>query len=478
MSFPLGYKDKLGERHCNARENLIFRLAQSAKYEPSSRRQITKMKAIKSLCFVLAASILFHPSWAANWPHWRGPHYNGSTDESHLPATWSTTENVAWKTGLPGPSGSSPIIWGDYVFVSAPDASKNLNLICLNRKDGSVRWQKQVATGDRSAGPRSNMTSPSPVTDGKVVVAMYGTGDVAGYDFEGKELWRRNLGQEGGKFAIMWLYGSSPLIYEGKLYIQVLQTSPVPEGYTHARDGKETRESYLLCAEPATGKTIWKHIRESNARSESKESYASPLPFEGPNGKEILILGGDCITGHNARTGEEIWRGGGLNPRNDPFWRIVPSPVWGGGVVLASAPKGSPVYAFKAGGKGDITESGLAWKLTEHPTDWATPLFYKDRFYVLDGDRHFLTCLKPQSGEKIWATKLEVREPIWSSPLGADGRIYLISESGTVLVLDAEEGKVTSTIPMSEGPARSSIVASQDHLFVRTAENLYCIGSK
>lgn len=436
------------------------------------------MKITRTFRFVLVAVALFESTFAADWPHWRGPNYNGSTDEKGFAATWSKTENVAWKSPLGGPSGSSAVIWGDNVFVSSPDAQKNLNLICLNRNNGSVRWQKQVGVGDRNQGPRSNMTSPSPVTDGKVVVAMYGTGDVAAFDMEGKELWKRNLGDEGGKFAIMWLYGSSPLLYEGKLYIQVLQTSPVPEGYTHAHDGKNTRESYLLCVDPQTGKNIWKQIRASEARSESKESYASPIPFEGPNGKEILILGGDCITGHNAKTGEELWRAGGLNPRNDPFWRIVPSPVSGNGIILASAPKRDPVYAFKAGGKGDITASHLAWKLTENPTDWATPLFYKDRFYVLDGDRHVLTCLKPKDGEKIWQTKLEVREPIWSSPTGADGRIYLISESGTALVVDAEDGKVQATIPMGEGPARSTITAAHGELFVRTAENLYCVKTK
>lgn len=428
--------------------------------------------------FVLPVALLIQSTFAANWPHWRGPNFSGSTDEANLPATWSKTENVAWKASLPGPSGSSPVIWGDHVFVSSPDAQKNLNLICLNRKDGTVRWQKQVGIGDRNAGPRSNMTSPSPVTDGKVVISLYGTGDMAAFDFAGKELWKRNLGAESGKFAVMWLYGSSPTIYEGKLYVQVLQTTPVPEGYTHARDGKETRDSFLLCLDPATGKDIWKQVRNSEARQESKESYATPIPFEGPNGKEILVLGGDCITGHDAKTGAELWRAGGLNPKNDPWWRIVPSPVTGGGVILASAPKRDPVYAFKAGGKGDITENHLAWKLTENPTDWSTPLFYKNRFYVLDGDRHVLTCLKPESGEKIWQSKIEIRDPIWSSPLGADGRIYLISEGGTAFVIDAEDGKVSAPIAMSEGPARSSIVASQGQLFVRTAENLYCISKK
>lgn len=424
---------------------------------------------------VLALLVAANCVYAAEWGQWRGPEFNGSTDESGLPETWSKTEHVAWRAALPGPSGSTPVIWKDHIFVSSPDASKNLQLLCLDRKDGSVRWQKQVSSGDRNAGPRSNMSSPSPATDGKIVVAMYGTGDVAAFDFEGKELWKRSLGDEFGKFAIMWLYGSSPMFFDGRLYIQVLQTTPVPEGYTHARDGKETRDSFLLCVNPQDGKTIFKANRESNARMESKESYATPIPFKGPNGWEILILGGACITGHDPKTGTEIWRGGGLNPKDDPYWRIVPSPVTGDGMVFACAPKRDPVYAFKAGGKGDVSESHLAWKLTENPTDWATPLYYKDRLYVLDGDRHVLTCLKPKTGEKIWQTKLEVREPIWSSPTGADGRIYMISESGTALVVDAEKGNVLSTIPMGEGPARSTISVAHGELFIRTAESLYCI---
>lgn len=413
---------------------------------------------------------------AADWSHWRGPNYDGSTTETGLPEKWSATENVKWKAPLPGPSGSSPVVFGDKIFVSSPDASKNLNILCIDGKAGSILWQKQVGVGDRNQGPRSNMSSPSPVTDGKVVIALYGTGDLAGFDMEGKELWNRNLCKEFGKFAIMWLYGSSPLIYEGRLYVQVLQTSPVPQNYTNSQDGNPDRESFLLCLEPATGKTIWRHVRNTDAYSEGKESYGSPIPYEGPNGHEILILGGDCITGHVAKTGEEIWRLGGLNPRKDPYWRIVPSPVAGDGVILACAPKRDPVYAVNAGGKGDVTATHLAWKLTENPSDWATPLFYKGDFFVLDGDRHVITRLKPKTGEKVWSGKIDVKEPIWSSPTGADGKIYLVSESGTAIVLDAgNEFKVLSTIPMGEAPVRSSVVAARGELFIRTAENLYCI---
>jgi len=415
---------------------------------------------------------------AENWGHWRGPSFNGSTTETGLPASWSKTENVAWATPLPGFSGATPVIWGDHVFVTSPDADKNLLLVCLNRKDGKVLWQKTVAAGDREQG-RNNMASPSPVTDGKSVFVIFGTGDLAAYDFSGTELWSRSLAKEYGRFSIMWIYGSSPLLYEGKLYVQVLQRNPPPPDYTHAIDDKPARESYLLCLDPKTGKNIWRHVRPSDARNESQEAYSSPIPCKGRNGTEIIIVGGNYTTAEDARSGEELWRCGGLNSRNDPYWRIVPSPVVADGMIIACAPKREPVFGIKDGGKGLVTESHVAWSFKEFPSDCVTPLYYKKKLFVLDGDKKTMTCLDPKTGEKKWQGNLGVREIFRGSPTGADGRIYCISEEGTVVILEAgEEFKVLATIPMGEGPVRSSIAAADGHLFIRTAKNLYCIGKK
>ena len=177
--------------------------------------------------FVVGLGFISISLHAAHWPQWRGPEFNGSSPESGLPAAWSKAENVVWAAPLPGPSGATPVIWGDHIFVSTPDAQKNLKLICLNRRDGTLRWEKLVAVGDKNKG-RNNMTAPSPVTDGKTVFVLYGTADMAAFDFQGKELWQRNLGKEYGKFSIMWIYGSSPLLHQGKLYVQVLQRDPPP----------------------------------------------------------------------------------------------------------------------------------------------------------------------------------------------------------------------------------------------------------
>ena len=412
---------------------------------------------------------------AENWPQWRGPYFNGSTVETSLPAQWSKTENVAWVAPLPGQRSATPAVWGDHVFISSPDEQKNLLLLCLDRTTGQVRWRKVVATGDRQKG-LNNMASPSPVTDGKRVVILFATGDLAAFDLAGRELWRRDLDKEFGRFAIMWIYGSSPMLDGGKLYVQVLQSNPRPEDYAHALDDKAERESFLLCMDPKTGKTLWRRVRITDAVNEAQEAYSTPIPCAREQGTEILVVGGDYITAHSPETGAELWRCGGLNARKERFWRIVPSPVVADGLIIACGPKRDPVLAIRDGGKGLVTDTHIAWKFREFPSDCATPLYYQRKLFVLDGDRQVMTCLEPQTGAKRWQGNLGVREIFRASPTGADGKVYCVSERGTVVVLDAgNEFKILSTIRMGEAPVRSSIAVAHGALFVRTAVNLYCI---
>jgi outer membrane protein assembly factor BamB len=431
---------------------------------------------VKTRLAVLLWALLASSALSENWPQWRGPFFDGSTTETNLPTRWSQTENVIWRAPLPGSSAATPAVWRDSVFVSSPDAQKDLRLLCFNRSTGEVRWQKVVATGDREEG-LNNCASPSPLTDGQRVIVMFATGELTAFDFSGQQLWQRNLAKEFGKFANMWMYGSSPMLYRGKLYIQALQMDK-PE-YRHSQDGRPDRESFLLCLEPETGKTIWRQLRPTDAVNESMESYSTPVPCEDSSGRVILVVGANYLTAHNPDTGTELWRFGGLNSHNELHWRNVPCPVAVGGLVVVSAPRDDPVMGIKTGGKGVVTQTHRAWTWEEFPTDCTTPLIYQKSLYVLDGDHQVVTCLDPQNGQKKWQGKLGVREIFRASPTGADGKLYCISEKGTALVLDAgPEFKVLSTIAMQEGPVRSSIAVSQGNLFIRTAKHLYCIGSK
>jgi outer membrane protein assembly factor BamB len=433
------------------------------------------MKA-KILLFLALTLFIAPLGFAENWPQWRGPHFNGSSSEQNLPSQWTKTENVAWVAGMPGYSGATPVIWDDSVFVSSPDDQKDLELLCLDRKSGEVRWSRKVATGNFEKG-RNNSASPSPVTDGTRVFILFATGDLAAFDFSGKAVWHRNLATDYGRFAINWIYGSSPMFYRGKLYVEVIQQGKVPDQYSQAQDGRPDRESFLLCLNPVTGTNLWRQVRPTDAFSEAQEAYTTPIPVENGNGAEIIVVGGNYVTAHSPQDGAELWRCAGLNDKGEAFWRIVPSAVATDGLIFACGPKRDPVLAIKDGGHGLVTGTHLAWKFAEFPSDCATPLVYNDRLFVLDGDRQVMTCLRPQSGEKIWQGKLGVHEIFRASPTGADGKIYCISESGTAVVLGAgEEFKVLSTIPMGESPVRASIAAAQGELFIRTARNLYCIG--
>lgn len=417
---------------------------------------------------------------AANWPQWRGPNLDGTSPEKNLPLDWSAEKGVKWKTPMAGFSGATPAIWGDSIFVSSPDATKNLVLICVNKKDGAVRWQTIVSEGGDITKRNGNMASPSPVTDGKTVWALYGNGALAALDFSGKILWQRNLGKDYGRFAINWIYGSSPLLFDGRLYVQVLQRSPVPPDYPGITGDAGDRESYLLAIDPATGRTLWKHVRPSDAQLESLESYATPVPHTSGGRTQLLIAGGDFLSGHDPANGKELWRGFGINPQRGEWMRLVPSPVSAGDLAIVCGPKKQAMLAFRTDLTGDITEKGLAWKFDEKKTpDVCTPVYWNGKLFALDGDSHTLTCLDPKSGQKLWQGEVPERTTvIRASPTLADGRLYIVNEKGTAHVIDAtaKEFKILATNVLPDENVRGSIAVSDGHLFIRGTQFLYCIG--
>lgn len=430
---------------------------------------------------LLLACMGISSSLAADWPHWRGPQFSGSTDEKNLPATWSQTEGVAWRADLPGCSGATPIIWQDRVFISSVDAQRNMLVaICHDRAIGRRLWQEDIAEGIRRDA-RSTYAEPSPVTDGKLVVFFYSSGHLVAFDLQGNRQWARNIQDDYGPFAFLWTFASSPTLLDGRLYVQVCQRD-VPVQGRGLKD--RANESYLLALDPGTGKTLWRHVRPSEARQESREAFSTPIPvwFEGK--PQLVILGGDAITGHNPQTGEELWRWGDWNPRRITHWRMVPSPVAGDGIVLACAPKSSPVFGIRLGGAGHLDDSFVAWISGDDPRDVSsdvpTPAFYDGDFFVLNDLRRRLSRVEPRTGKVKWTMTTPGRAKYEASPLAADGRIYLINHAGEAAVIDAASGDVLEVIPM-DNPAggevvRASISAAHGHLFLRTTRHLYCIG--
>jgi outer membrane protein assembly factor BamB len=363
-------------------------------------------------------------------------------------------------------------VWGDAIFLPSPDAQKKLLLLCVDRATGKVRWQREAGAGDRVNG-KNNMASCSAVTDGKRVYALFGTSDFAAFDFDGTLVWQIRLREEFGAFANMFLYGASPLLFEGRLYVPLLQRNP--STYGHAQDEKPERKSWLICLDPATGKVLWSHERKTSAREEAMEAYTTPLPVAGSQGMELIVVGADCVTAHRPADGSEVWRYAGLNRRKNLGGRIVPSAVAAPGFIFAIGPKREQLVALRTGGTGLVDEDGVAWRTEQNIPDVPTPLFYQGRLFVLDGDRQTLTCFQPDTGRQLWQGRLGIRELFYASPTGADGKIYCLSEAGTLVVLSAgEQFQVLSTTPFGEGPCMSSVVVSGGNLLIRTAENLHC----
>jgi outer membrane protein assembly factor BamB len=449
---------------------------------------------------------------AQDWPHWRGPSYNGAAAAQGLPAEFGPEKNVHWATEMPGPGASTPIVVGDRVFLTSVDTKRErLVALCVSRTDGEVLWSRDAGSGykpteqgthiARGKRTRANYACPSATTDGEHVVFFFGNGDLVGYDFAGEELWRRNIQEDYGNFAFNWTFSASPTLVDGIVYLPVLQRDePIrrgrgggrrsrggPKPGSEAKAAPQAIDSFILAVDPKSGETIYKHVRPSPAKVESLESYTTMVPFVGADGrKEMLLVGGDVVTGHEPKSGKELWRWGTWNPgHRERFWRLVPTVVVGDGVALVCAPKRAPVYAVKLGGSGSLPEDALVWQSEGRPnpvsSDVPTPAFAEGFFYVLSDVRSALSKVRARDGEVIWTTPLS-KEHLWrSSPTVADGRVWCMNHNGVVAVVDAASGEVVHEVAMA-GPdddlIRASVVVANNQLLIRTNDALFCIGAR
>lgn len=398
---------------------------------------------------------------AQHWPQWRGPNANGVSNEKNLPVKWNAQENIAWKLPMPDRSGSTPIIWGDKIFLNVADGA-DLYLWCVDKKKGTTLWKQKLGDGNHIE-RKHNMSSPSPVTDGKGVFIMTGTGMLKGFDFNGKELWSRDIQKEYGAFGLNWGYASSPLLFEESLYVQVLH-------------GMKTDDpSYVLKIDKKTGKTIWKVERPTDAPREAPDSYTTPALLRYGKTIEVVVSGGDYVTGHDPATGKELWRAGGLNPDKNPSYRVVASPIVLGEMIYVPT-RVKPLQAFKAGGRGDITKTHFVWSTINGP-DVPTPATDGKYFYIAN-DRGIFWCLDAKDGKEIYGQKRVASASYSASPVVADGKIYFTSEDGLTTVIKAgPEFEVLAENHLEEYTLSSPAI-SDGQIFIRTTKHLYCIGKK
>lgn len=447
---------------------------------------MTARKVSKIACSIVVSFLLFHPRVLLagdardNWPQWRGPHFNGSSSTSkNLPVSWTQTKNVLWKLKTPSWSAATPIVWENTVLVTSAEEGfgqlpkyrksgaevnggekKKLLLMAVNRHDGSVRWQRVMGTENR-LWRKQNSASPSPVTDGSHIWVMTGNGTLTTFDFEGNQLWQRNIQNDYGRFGLNHGYASSPLLHKEYLYIQVLH-------------GMTTDDpSYVFAVDKATGKTVWKVERPTDALAESPDDYSTPLPARVDGKIQLVVSGGDYVTGHNLATGNEIWRMGGFNPNNGHYYRTIASSLFLDGILYTTSTRGKPLIAFRAGGKDNISETNQVWK-NNLGSDVPTPTTDGRLIYVLN-DKGIVTSFDAKTGKVIW-DRQRVEPGIYSaSPLLADGKLYAISEEGTTTAVQlGDEFKVLGVSKLDDFTLASPIAAG-NQIFIRTSEYLYCL---
>ncbi len=397
---------------------------------------------------------------STDWSQWRGPRLTGASPERGLPLRWGKEENVAWKLELPSHGAATPVVTGDTVFLPVVEGDV-VHLWSVGLEKGDVRWRRPLGAAAGHAHKKHNMSTPSPVTDGKRVFAMTGAGALKGFDVSGRELWARDFQKEYGPFGLNWGYGSSPLLLDDALYVEVLH-------------GMNTDDpSYVLSIDTATGKTEWKVERPTTAVRESPDAYTTPTVARAAGKVEIVVTGGDVVTGHDPASGKELWRASGLNPEKNPNYRMVASPVALGDLVIAPS-RVRPMLAVRAGGKGDVTETNRVWSFDQGP-DVPTPASDGDFLYVVT-DKGMLWCLDPKTGKAHYGPE-RLRVATYSaSPLVADGKVYVTSEEGVTSVVRSGPAFEVLAENALDDFTLASPVPARGRILLRTSRHLYCVG--
>ena len=420
-----------------------------------------------------------------HWPQWRGPLGTGVTPDTGLPARWSPGE-VTWKARLGGLGVSSPVVWGDRIFVTSQtgrvalragnhptlargeeasaekplgggdaaggaDGKVRLLVEAFHRKDGRRLWRYAVdAEGDLPGlHEKHNLATPSPVTDGRYVYAWFGNGQLIAVDADGKPAWQRHLAKEYGPFDIQWGHGSSPTLYRD-LLILLCDHNPA---------------SYLVALDKRTGKERWRTDREKGS-----VSYSTPTVVPAPTGDELIVNSTKRVDGYDAATGKLLWWVG------EPTRFAVPVPSFAEGVVyLSRGYRSGPYMAVRAGGRGDVSKTQVGWSV-ETGAPYVSSLIHYQGLVYMANDVGVVTAVDAKTGAKVWQERIE--GIFTASPVAGDGKVYFVSESGDTIVLAA--GRPPRVLARNAVGERSvaTPALSDGQIFLRTDDSIICVGKK
>ena len=413
---------------------------------------------------------------AADWPNWRGPSFDGVSPEKSLPLKWSRTENVRWRVPLAERGNSTPVLWGDRIYLTQPIEKQNRRtLMCLDRASGKTLWQAGL---EYSASDRTHATNPhcssSPVTDGKRVYAWLGSAGFLACDAKGKELWRRDLGKQDH----VWGYGSSPILHGGLVILNFGPGDP----------------SFLVAMDADSGKTEWKvelaprlpaedvakagelpKRADGAVRSDFFGSWTTPVIVRANNRDEMVCNLARRVAAFDPKTGRELWTCGGF--ADLAYGSPAPGFDDQGPLVVSLGGFGGPGLAVRCGGSGDVTETRRIWHVPRTPARIGTPVIYEGYIYAV-GINGVAECLELATGKAVWTQRLAGKQgnnAIWSSPLRNGDRLYVMNQSGDTFVYRASPHFELLATNALEEDTNSSVVASGGEIFLRTHQSLWCI---
>jgi outer membrane protein assembly factor BamB len=405
---------------------------------------------------------------AENWPEWRGPRHDGTTTEKNLPVKWSATENVKWKTPLPGPGNSTPIVWGSKIFVTqAIENEGKRMLMCFDRKDGKVLWEKGTLFAEKEQSHELNpQCSASPVTDGERVIAWFGSAGIFCYDLDGKEIWKRDLGKQ----VHEWGYASSPMIHGDLVF---LNFGP-------------GQNSFLVALNKKTGEELWRVDVEEKHYKERKDgfhgqdqgvetgSWSTPIIVNAGGREDLVIAAPNKMIGYEPKTGKEVWVCRGMNPL------IYTSPVYGEGVIVGNGGFHGADMVVKAGGTGDVTETHKLWE-NDRTDNRLGACVIKDGYFYIPTMPGLVECMELKTGKQVWKERVRGVGPksdTWSSLVISGDQIYIVNQSGDTIIFRASpKFEIIQVNSIGNELCNASLVPSNGDFFIRTHKNLWCIGN-
>ncbi|HZN36021.1 MAG TPA: PQQ-binding-like beta-propeller repeat protein [Pirellulaceae bacterium] len=423
------------------------------------------------MCLTAIGFCCATPSFSADWPQWRGPEGTGVSTDQGVPIVWHEQRSIVWKCPLPPWGASTPAIWGDAIFVTSHSAENKLLLLKLDRKEGRIAWTQEVGSGEapRQAPKRTtqkfhelhNLASPSPVTDGKVVVAHFGNGDLAAYDFAGQQLWKRNLQDDHGVYSIWYGHANSPVI-AGDVVISVCMQDSL------AGLVERPLESYLVAHDLRSGAVRWKLTRATMADAEQCDAYTTPLLCQLNGVQQLVVMGGNQLDSYDPASGRRLWFlpdlvGG----------RTVTGPTISEGVIYATRGLRGALFAVRPRPAGELTSRDILWSTTEGTPDTCCPVVASGLVFTVSDDG-IARCYLTTNGNLKWKERLKGKYK--ASPVAASGRIFFLNTEGLATVISASPRFDKLVENQLDDETIASPAISNGQIFLRGRKSLYCIG--